>query len=70
MSKWKSKDAGIIGETPLFEPFLRTLEDRIGLTAEAHGKTKAQVSREFIRGGHPLSSQLGAAWAGLVGEPI
>jgi hypothetical protein len=36
------------------EPFLRTLEDRIRLTAEARGLTPGEVLRSFIRGQHPL----------------
>ena len=45
------------------EPFLRTLESRIEKTAEATGRTKAEVLRQFIRGQAPLLS-LGAVAAG------
>jgi Large polyvalent protein associated domain 23 len=36
------------------EPFLRTLEDRIALTAQARGISKEQALREFIRAQRPL----------------
>ena len=59
------KQTGLASPT---EPFLRTLENRIAITAEKTGRSKAEVLRDFIRGQAPLLS-LGAVLAGAAGQP-
>jgi hypothetical protein len=52
------KETGLGSPT---DPFLRVFEDRVRKTAEATGKTPAQVLREFIRAQAPLLSVTPAA---------
>jgi hypothetical protein len=52
------------------DPFVGVVEDRIARTADATGKTRAQVLREFIRGNASLISGAGLATGLGTGEAV